>query len=50
MSKCSLTSCSGAGDKINFSGAGFEVDTHQNGGGAVTGVNIREADEYAALE
>jgi hypothetical protein len=50
MGKCSLTCCSGAGDKVNISGAGFEVDIHQNGGRAVSGVNIREADQDSALE
>jgi hypothetical protein len=44
MGKCSLTGCSGAGDEVYFSGAGFKVDSHQNGGSAISGVNIREAD------
>jgi hypothetical protein len=50
MGKGSLTCSGGAGDQVNFTGAGFEVDTHQNGGCAIAGVNIREADQHSALE
>jgi hypothetical protein len=50
MSKCSLTSSGGPGNEVDLAGAGFEVDTHQNGGCAIAGVNIREADQHAALE
>jgi len=50
MRKCSLTSGCGAGDEINFSTTRFEVYAHQNGGRAIAGVNIREANQYAALE
>jgi len=50
MRECSLAGGCGAGDEINFSSTSFEVYAHQNGGRAIAGINIREANQHATLE
>jgi hypothetical protein len=50
MGKCSLTGGCWTGDEVYLSGTGFKVDAHQNGGHAIASINIRQADQYSAVE
>jgi len=50
MHQRSLACSGGTGNERDFSSARFEINAHQNGGGSITRVNIREPDQDSALE